>query len=111
MHPRGKEVAVARRARRVHARLHSINGGVPLAPPPTDLPYLPGVLVVLFPLWGFHCFPGAGRVFRKGFWSKQGSVVEMQQHKVFWKSTVEEEFKPSALCQTKCHYPGLSSTS
>lgn len=42
MHPWGKEVAVACRARCVHARLHSINGGVPLALPPADLPYLPG---------------------------------------------------------------------
>lgn len=43
MHPWGKEGAGACRARRVHARLHSINGGVPLAPPPTDLPHLPRV--------------------------------------------------------------------
>lgn len=109
MHPWGKEGAGACRARRVHARLHSINGGVPLAPPPTDLPHLPGVSVVLFPLQGFHCSPGAGRVSRKGFWSKQGSAVERQPN-VFWKSTMEEVFKPSALCQTKCYYPGLSLT-
>lgn len=42
MHPWGKEVAVPCRAQRVHAKLHSINGGVPWAPPPGDPPYLPG---------------------------------------------------------------------
>lgn len=44
MQPWGKEVAVVRRARCVHAQLHSINGRVPLAHPPADLPYLSGVL-------------------------------------------------------------------
>lgn len=50
-----------------------------------------GVSVVIFALRGFHCFPGAGRVSIKGFWSKQGSVVETQP-KVFWKHTTEKEF-------------------
>ena len=82
-----------------------------------EFPWLPqqicpiylGFSVVIFPLRGFHCSPGAGRVSRTGFWSKQGSAVETQP-KVFCKSTMEEEFKPSALCQTKCRYPGLSPT-
>lgn len=88
MHPWGKEAAAACPAQRVHARLHSTAA---LAPPPADLPYLPGFSVGIFPLRGFHCSPGAGRVSRTGFWSKRGSLVEMRP-KVFWKSTMEEEF-------------------
>lgn len=40
----GKEAAAVRRARCVHTQLHSMNGGLPLAPPPVDLPYLSVVL-------------------------------------------------------------------
>lgn len=87
----------------------ALMGEFPWLPLQQICPIYLGFSVVLFPLQGFHCSPGAGRVSRKGFWSKQGSAVERQPN-VFWKSTMEEVFKPSALCQTKCYYPGLSLT-
>lgn len=88
MRPWEKEVAVACR---VHARLHNINGQFPWLPLRQICPIYLGFSAVIFPPRRFHCSPGVGRVSRKGFWSKQGSAVEAQP-KVFWKSTMEEEF-------------------
>lgn len=83
------------RRRLLHAQLSMCMPGctalLPWLPLRQICPIYLGLSVGIFPLRGFHCSPGAGRVSRTGFWSKQGSLVEMQL-KAFWKCTMEEEF-------------------
>ena len=79
----------------------ALMGEFPWLPLQQICPIYLGFLVVIFPLRGFHCSPGAGRASRTGFWSKQGAAVETQP-KVFWKSTMKRNLshllfvKPSA---------------